>query len=65
MEGAGAAFEQALALSDTTAKYHFNLGAVYAKLGDLQKAKFHWQEALRLDPNYKKARKFLRELARK
>ena len=55
-------FKQAVSLADTVARYHFNLGAVYARQGQLDQAKYHWQRALSLDPEYEKARKFMKML---
>lgn len=47
---ARAIFETALRQHPTSAALHFDLGAVYEALGDLQRAHDHFREALRLSP---------------
>jgi superkiller protein 3 len=46
------ALEQAIALNGEDPRYHYYLGAIYAKAGDYSQAIAAWQSAIELDPRY-------------
>jgi tetratricopeptide (TPR) repeat protein len=46
----------------TKAEVHYNLGSVLQSQGKTEQAKVHFQEALKLDPNFKDARSRLAEM---
>jgi len=58
-------FQHALALDPTDPGTHLNLAVAYAETGRIADARTHAQEALRRNPDYKKARQFLAALPRK
>ncbi len=59
---AGVALEDAVRLSPDRASAHLNLAAVRAEEGNLDAARRHAREALRLEPGYEKAVRLLRAL---
>ena len=54
-----AEFEQSVALDASDPAAHLNLAVAYAELGRTADARIHAQEALRLKPDYDRARQFL------
>ena len=61
---AAKAYRRALVISPTYADAHYNLAETLSLTGDLRRARRHWQEYLRQDPNSswaKKVRDRLRE----
>jgi len=54
------AYEKVLEIEPQNSLAHFNLGCVYANRGEIKKARQYWQETLRIDPGYKKARQYLK-----
>lgn len=59
---AGVALEDAVRISPERASAHLNLAAVRAEEGNLDAARRHAREALRLEPGYEKAVRLLRAL---
>ena len=47
---AAAAARKAIAKSPGNAKYHYNLGVISKRLGDLQTAQEHYENAIEIDP---------------
>jgi tetratricopeptide (TPR) repeat protein len=58
-EEAIAELNNALDLDHSHVNSHVVLGTLYAKMGNLEKAKACWEEALALDPRLQKAREYL------
>src|SRR5690625_3998804 len=54
-------YEQALE-TISTANLHHNAGVAARKLGDVGKARLHWERALALDPRHEKAQASLADL---
>jgi tetratricopeptide (TPR) repeat protein len=58
-------YRTALELKPDCAEAHFNLGLVYFQQGLTKKAREEFEEALRIDPGYGKARESLDRLDEK
>ncbi|HAG50487.1 MAG TPA: serine/threonine protein kinase, partial [Deltaproteobacteria bacterium] len=56
LDSAEGEYKIALKLNPDSLLAHNNLGVVYAKKGDVEKAIIEFQEALRIDPSYSGAR---------
>ena len=45
-------YQRLLAVNESSAAARFGMGEVYLALGERERARFEWREALRLDPNH-------------
>jgi len=54
------AYEKVLEIEPQNTLAHFNLGCIYANRGEIKKARQYWQETLRIDPGYEKAKQYLK-----
>jgi len=59
MDYARQAFETAITLSPSFPDAHWNLGSLYWRMGDYQKARHEWEITLRLEPGHIYARQWL------
>ena len=57
-------FQRAIALDPTNAGTQLNVAVAYAESGRIADARAHAEQALRLKPDYAKARQFLSALPR-
>ena len=56
------ALEKAIKLKPDHSNAHYNLGILFLKKGDLDKAKYMFAETLRLSPKYEEAKNALASL---
>jgi len=54
-------FAVAVRLRPDSPQAQYNLGLALARLGDTERAVWHWQQALRLNPHFAPARDRLQE----
>jgi len=54
-------YESLLEINSSSAEAHFGLGETWLALGDNERARFEWREAIRLDPNHIESLQRLRE----
>jgi len=61
-EKALAAFREALAINPRAYSVHYNMALIFHEQGDIEEAKFYFQEALRVNPDDDDARRWLQRL---
>jgi tetratricopeptide (TPR) repeat protein len=54
-------YQSLLQINESSAEAHFGLGETYLALGENERARFEWREAIRLDPNHIESLQRLRE----
>jgi len=57
--------KQAIRLDPNNATYHWQLAAIYERMGKLEEAKEEYQEVLRIMPGYSKAKRALKKIEKK